>query len=122
MEKNWIDEIREFIRKAMNEGLRVRAYNTLIGEENIKHYEIRVFKENSIIGFTIETSKIRIETPKGELYTDVYLSKRDLLELDAIILSIEEYNSDMALTEFENFFKKDENKPKDINDLDNDED
>ena len=118
MEKNWIDEIREFIRKAMNEGLRVRAYNNT----SLKHYEIRVFKENSIIGFTIETSKIRIETPKGELYTDVYLSKRDLLELDAIMLSIEEYNSDMALTEFENFFKKDENKPKDINDLDNDED
>ena len=118
MEKNWIDEIREFIHKAMNEGLRIRAYNSL----SIKHYEIRVFKENSVISFTVETSQIRIETPKGETYIDVCLSKKDLWKLDAIILSIEEYNSDMALTEFENFFKKDENKPKDINDLDNDED
>ena len=26
MEKNWIDEIREFVRKAMNKGLFIDAY------------------------------------------------------------------------------------------------
>ena len=121
MEKNWIEEIKEFLRKAMNEGLRIKGYHTLFRDDNIDYYEIIVFKDNLVIEFRVKPSKICLETPKGEVHFDVTLSKRDLLELDEMILSIEEYNEDMAISDFNNFFGDEENKVVNINDLDNDD-
>ena len=121
MEKNWIEEIKEFIRKAMNKGLRIRSYYNTFGGDCDGYYEIRIFKEDSVIEFIIEPSKIRIETPKGEAYFDINLTKRDLLELDAMILSIEEYNEDMAISEFKNFFNEEETKIIDVNELNDDD-
>jgi len=121
MEKNWIEKIKEFIRKAMNEGLRIRAYHTLMGDDSRDYYEIRVFKESSVVEFTVEPTNLCLDTSKGTACFDLSLSKRDLLELDAMILSIEEYNEDMALSDFNNFFSEDEDKPKSIDNLDDDE-
>ena len=46
MEKNWIEEIKEFLRKAMNKGFKVNAYHITTIEDNIpNYYEYRVFKE-----------------------------------------------------------------------------
>jgi hypothetical protein len=120
MEKNWIEEIKEFIRKAMNQGLRTRAFYNTFGDDCDGIYEISVFRDNSVIEFMIEPSRIRIETPKGEAYFDTNLTKRDLLELDAMILSIEEYNEDMAISEFKNFFNE-ETKIIDVNELNDDD-
>ena len=121
MEKNWIEEIKEFIRKAMNEGLRIVAYHTLMGDDSRDYYGIRVSKESSVVEFTVEPTNLCLSTSKGIAYFDLTLSKRDLLELDALILSIEEYNEDMALSDFNNFFGDEENKVVNINDLDNDD-
>lgn len=120
MEKNWIEEIKEFLRKAMNKGLKINAYHTLVGDDSIDYYEFRVIKD-SIIEFIIEPSRITLETTKGIAYFDKDLSKRDFLELDAMVLTIEEYNEDMALSDFNNFFGEEENKIVNINDLDNDD-
>jgi hypothetical protein len=122
MEKNWIEEIKEFVRKAMNKGFRVRAYNTLMGGNTKDYYEIRIFKGNSVIEFTIKPTKLCLDTSKGTAHFDLTLSKRDLLELDAMILSIEEYNEDMAISDFNNFFGEDNSKPTTIDDLDNEDD
>lgn len=122
MEKtNWIEKIKEAVRIAMNKGLRIKVYHTLFRDDNIDYYEITVFKDNLVIDFRVTPSKICLETPKGEGRFDVTLSKRDLLELDTIILSIEEYNEDMALSDFNNFFGKEDSKLT-INDLDNEDD
>ena len=121
MEKNWIKEIREFVRKAMNKGLRTVAYHTLMGNDSRDYYEIRIFKEGSIVEFTIEPTNLCLDTSKGTAHFDLTLSKRDLLELDAMILTIEEYNEDMAISDFNNFFGDEENKVVNINDLDNDD-
>ena len=119
MEKNWIEEIKEFLRKAMNKGLRIVAYHTLVGDDSIDYYEFRVTGD-SILEFTVEPSRITLETKKGIAYFDKDLSKRDFLELDAMILTIEEYNEDMAISDFNTFFGE-ENKVVNINDLDNDD-
>ena len=42
------------------------------------------------------------------------------MELDALVLSVEEYKEDMAMSEFNSFFNE-MDKPTDINDLDNDD-
>lgn len=119
--ENWIEKIKEFIRKAMNKGLRIVAYHTLMGDDSRDYYGIRVSKESSVVEFTVEPTNLCLSTSKGIAYFDLTLSKRDLLELDALILSIEEYNEDMALSDFNNFFGDEENKVVNINDLDNDD-
>ena len=120
MERNWIEEIREFIRKAMNKGFRIKSYHILL-DDNKNYYDIRVSKDDLVIKFAIDSSKIRLETSKGEACFDVTLSKRDFLDLDTIMLSVEEYNEDMAISEFEEFISDKKEKITSINDLDNDE-
>ena len=120
MEKNWIEEIKEFLRKAMNKGLKINAYHILVGDDSTDYYNFRVIGD-SIIEFIIEPSIITLETKKGTAHFDKDLSKRDFLELDAMILTIEEYNEDMAISDFNNFFGEEENKVVNINDLDNDD-
>ena len=121
MEKNWIEETIKFVHKAMNKGLKIKAYHTLMGDNSRDYYEIRIFKESSVIEFIIEPTNFCLDTSKGTACFDLVLTKRDLLELDAMVLSIEEYNEDMAISDFNNFFGDEENKVVNINDLDNDD-
>lgn len=116
MEKNWIEKIREFIHKAMNKGLYIKGYKDKLSN-NEDYYEITVDK----IIIRIGDNRLNLHTPKGRYKGNINLNKRDLLELDAIILSIEEYNEDMALMEFNNFFGEEENKIVKMEDLDNDD-
>ena len=120
MEKNWIDEIREFVRKAMNKGLLIDAYkgNTPWKEDcSIYNFDI---EHKVCITFHVWNNSLRIATEHGDLKVTYKLSKRDELELDALILSVEEYKEDMAMSEFNSFFNE-MDKPTDINDLDNDD-
>ena len=121
MEKNWIEEIKEFIRKAMNKGLKIQKYYYIIDEKKRNTYYYRIYKNNDFnIDISIEPSTIILTTPKGRAHFNVNLTKRDFLELDAMSLSIEEYNEDMAISEFENFFEEEQN-PVSIDDLNDDD-
>lgn len=120
MEKNWIDEVREFVRKAMNKGLLIDAYKgTTPWEEDSKTYNFNI-EHKVCITFNVWDNSLRIATEHGHLKVTYELSKRDELELDALILSVEEYKEDMAMSEFNSFFNEID-KPTDINDLDNDD-
>ena len=120
MEKNWIEEIKEFVRKAMNKGLFINAYQgTTHLEEDSKTYNFDI-EHKVCITFYVWDNSLRIATEHGYLNVTHELSKRDELELDALILSIEEYREDMAMSEFNSFFNEID-KPTDINDLDNDD-
>lgn len=120
MEKNWIDEIREFVRKAMNKGLLINAYKgTTPWEDNSKTYNFDI-EHKVCITFYVWDNSLRITTEHGYLKVTCELSKRDELELDALILSVEDYREDMAMSEFNSFFNE-MDKPTDINDLDNDD-
>ena len=117
--KSWIEKIIEFVRNAMNEGLSIYKYK---GED---HYYIRIIRNDSLnetFNIIIYEDRISINTPNsGFVVIEVELSKRDKLELDAVMLSIEEYKEDVAITEFNNFFKKDDNSPTTIDNLDDDD-
>ena len=118
MEKNWIKDVTEFVRKAMNKGLCIEGFYFDVKGGLRSHYSFLVDKKFS---FGIYEDYIHLATPTGNLRKDINISKRDLLELDSILLSIEEYNEDIALSEFENFFNE-ESKSIDINDLNDDDD
>ena len=113
--ENWIEKIKEFIRKAMNEGLKIKKLKLA------NYFEFSIIKEESNITFIFCDNYIHINTPKGETKFPLDLTKRDILELDTIVLSIEEYNEDMAMMEFNNFFGDEDNKPTTIDNLDDDD-
>ena len=52
---------------------------------------------------------------------DYKITDRENLEIQAMFLSVKEYSEDMAISEIEEFISEKENKPKDINDLDDDD-
>ena len=118
MEKNWIEEIIEFVRNAMNEGL------TIYSGKYDDGYQIRIIRNHSLyetFDIIIYKDYITMTSPNGGFAKIEYKrSKRDELELDSIMLSIEEYKNDVALSEFRGFFNK-EDKPTTIDSLDDDD-
>ena len=124
MEKNWIKDVIEFVRKAMNKGLLIKGYKcSFCIEENklVEYYDISI-EDEIAFRFYKENGKFELETPKGRYKSILNLTKRDFIELDSLVLSIEEYSEDMAISEFNNYFGEEENKVVNINDLDNDDD
>ena len=118
MEKNWIKEIIEFVRNAMNEGL------SIYSGECDNSYQISVIRNHSLyetFDFSIYKDRITITSPTGFTTIANKLSERDELEIKASMLSIKEYREDMAIYEFEHFFKAGDGEPKTVNDLDDDD-
>ena len=111
--ENWIEKIKEFIRKAMNKGLRIDFEYF-----NESHYYIEI---DYRITICIYDDKLILRTSKGLLEREIDFTKRDLLEINAMMLSVEEYNEDMAMMEFSNFFGDEDNKPTTIDNLDDDD-
>ena len=120
MEKNWIKEITEFVRRAENKGLEVGAYSY----DGIT--EIRVITENTkVFSFVFNGGNLSIRSKKGHVEIPYTLTKRDSLELESLCLSIQEYSEDMAILEFEEFMRENDsdssgNKPINIDDLEDD--
>ena len=111
MEKNWIEKIKEVVRVAMNKGL------TIEGRCQDKYF---FFKIEGGFEFYIHNN-ISIHTKKGYLFEKYSITDRDDLELRALVLSIKEYNEDMAISEFEEFISGKKDEITDINDLDDEE-
>ena len=112
MEKtNWIEKIKEAARVAMNKGLNIqRSSGDFPYTISIKNQIcIYIFKEG-----------ISISTSKGYIHIDHSLTDREELEIQALVLSIKEYNEDMAISEFEEFISNKKEEITDINDLDDD--
>ena len=112
MEKNWIEKIKEAVRVAMNKGLNIQKvsggfpYNIVIKNQ----IYIYIFKEG-----------ISINTLKGHIYINYSLTEREELEIQALCLSIKEYNEDVAISEFEEFISDKKEEITDINNLDDDD-
>lgn len=117
--ENWIEKIKEAIRVAMNKGLHIKGYKSEIFG---RLYDFNIYiNSNEEIQIAITTSHIIINTPKGQKSIDYKMTDRENLEIQAMFLSVKEYSEDMAISELNEFISDKENKPKDINDLDNDE-
>ena len=119
MERNWINIIIKIIRTAMNKGLHIKGYKS---EVFGRLYDFNIYiNSNEEIQIAISNSHIIINTPKGQKSIDYKMTDRENLEMQAMFLSVKEYNEDMAISEIEKFISEKENKPKDINDLDDDD-
>ena len=86
--------------------------------------EIKIWTDKSLPSYIIKfnNTQISLKTPKGFLtINDFYLTDREKLKLEEILLTIKEYREAMALSELEQFINEKESKLADINDLDNDD-
>lgn len=113
MEKtNWIEKIKEAVRVAMNKGLNIQRSrggfpNSIVIKNQIYIY---IFKDS-----------ISINTSKGYISINYSITEREQLEIQALLLSIKEYNEDMAISEFEEFISDKKEEITDINNLDDDD-
>ena len=117
-----INSIIEFVHNAMHHNMRVSKdfYDFEDSQEwyfyvdNGKNYIRPIIKK------TIKGDSIMIESNTGILVLDITLSDRDILDLNSLSLDIKEYREDKTLSEFNNFFSNIEEKPTNIDDLDED--
>jgi len=119
MEKtNWIEKIKEAVRIAMNKGLILSGYEDKC--EGVFQFYIGNNNDEKIIILCFNKA-IAINTKRGNIRIEYTLSDRDKLELQALALSIKEYNEDMAISEFNEFISDKKEKVTDINNLDDDD-
>jgi hypothetical protein len=116
MEKtNWIEKIKEIVYTAMNKGLKIR-YDL---------DEIKIWTDKYFPSYIIEfnNNRISLKTPKGFINIFYSITDRDDLELRTLLISIKEYQEDMAISELEEFISNKEEKEKitDIDNLDDDD-
>jgi hypothetical protein len=117
MEKtNWIEKIKEAVRVAMNKGLTIEGRYI----ELLKYY-VFVIEGGFEFFIYLDSDSISIRTKKGRLFEKHSVTDRDKLELQALALSIKEYNEDMAISEFNEFISDKKEKVTDIDNLDDDE-
>ncbi len=123
MEKNWIEKIEGFIIKAMNKGLFVIGYKykSSFDDEELT-YDFTI--DNNINITICINGNFILSTPTGRFKGTLDLNRRNILTLDTLIATIEEYREDMAISEFDNFFNKDDESEKkiSIDDLDSEDD
>ena len=110
---NWINKIEAAVDMAMSKKL-------CLYFDNYGEYT-HIYIGDSYY-FRIEEKTLILHTPKGFLkINNFYLTDREKLKLEEILLAIKEYREAMALSELEHFINEKESKLTDINDLDNDD-
>ncbi len=115
-----INAIINFVHEAIHHNMEVyipsfRCYKYAFNIDTAKD-SIKLFiddKENKII---ISSGD------KGHISVDISISARDIIDLEALVLDIKEYNEEKALNCFNNFFNNLVEKPTNIDDLNDDED
>lgn len=111
---NWINKIEVAVDTAMSKKL-------YLSFENYGN-STQIYIDDSY-DFIIEGNALILDSPKGFLkINNFYLTEREKLKLEEILLTIKEYREAMALSELEQFInEKEDSKFTDINDLDNDD-
>lgn len=122
-----MNDIIAFVEKAMKENLNIQ---TIIRDwDNIKSYTIRVYGSNEgvfiieCLDSSIDKEKNYVQISKGVLdWVDIEASEMDIALFKVEVLKAQEYSRNKVIEAFNNFFKDEESKLKDINDLDDKED
>lgn len=107
-----MNDIIAFVEKAMKQNLYVHNYfeGTFVEKNNNK---ITISK-------SINDKDILITTNSGRFHVK-NLTEKEILQYNLLRENVKLYMEDRGIEEFENFFKDEENKVKDINDLDNED-
>ena len=105
-----MNDIIAFTKKAIKDNMYV---------ETDGECSITLINNSKHINFSIEEEYILIKTDNGIMYIDII--DKEKYQFKVLIEDCVEYCVEKAFEDFNNFFKED-NKPTDIDDLDNDED
>ena len=114
---NWIEKIKETVHIAMDKKLRIYA---IYAEYPPKQYSF-ILENNFEFYVYVDSKRIILDSPKGKLSVDYTINDRENLELQSLVLSIREYQENMAISELEEFISEKVETITDINSLDDDE-
>lgn len=129
MKKIKFENIIAFINKAMDTDCKISIYlsesinNDLYIYREISKDEVKI----KTISWNEKDSKLYINLTGGMVTNDsdyvIEISnKKDILKWKTLIEDVIEYSHCKLELEFNNFFNKEDNRPKDINDLDDEND
>ena len=111
------EDVIAFIRKAMNDGLEMHKDSFSESIDIYTSYNSHIIPDYK---FSIVTGLLMyIGTPRGRLHINITEKEHNLFKV--IMDNVGDYSHDMAVKDFNDFFKDDENRVKDIDDLDDDD-
>lgn len=116
MEKITTNDVIAFIKKAMQNNLKIRNCLFFNGALDI----IDNNSENKIY-IELESDSLRITTKSGEFCIND-LTEKDILQFKLICEEVKSYQENCGIKDFNQFFKEDESRLSDINDLDDNDD
>ena len=123
-----MNDIIAFIEKAMKENLNIRTTHRKWGS-SIEEYVINVYSSDEevfaiqyINGGNPNKGNSIIQISKELLdWVDIEVSEMDVALFKVEVLKAEKYSKNKVIEDFNNFFNKDKDKPKSIDNLDDDE-
>lgn len=106
-----MNDVIAFVRKAMENKFYVSTY-----------FEgLHISSENKVIDISVRRDKtVLIDTNSGRFFIKD-LTEKELLQYSLLIEDVKSYVEQRGLEDFANFFKDEDKKVKDINDLDNED-
>lgn len=126
-----MNDIIAFIERAMKENLNIRTMHREWGS-NLEEYVISIYNSNEdvfVIQYlnrnkeSLDENRNSIQISKGLLnWVDIEVSEMDIALFKVEVLKAEKYSKNKVIEAFNNFFEKKVDRPKDINDLDNEDD
>ena len=109
------NDIVAFIKKAIDKKYAINSYSFGSSDTfNIENFNIEFLCESNLI--SIYDNNFSRKT------INYNFTERDILDIKNLMLSVKEMNEEKLENKFYNFFNEDDNKPVDINDLDDEED
>ena len=118
-----VEQIIEFVQKSIDEGYDIYVTNFVNGY-------IVIINEDKVIDITFSNSEIRITSYREDSkycrristgYIKLEINEEDYLKLQLLQKQLVRRDSENLFNIMNNFFKKEEKKVKDINDLDDEE-
>jgi hypothetical protein len=116
MEKILMNDVINLVKESIKRGFKIECSYRSITIYNKEEKEI-----NIIHGRHNDKEVLVIRTINLGKTKEIELSEEDLLKWKLLEIECDNYQNDIALKDFNSFFEEDNNIPKDINDLDNDE-
>lgn len=113
MEKITMNDVIAFVKKAIQNDLKVDIF--------INNISISDANTGNEVSIDLNGDELNIETKSG-FFTIENLSNKEILQYTVLCEDVRSYQENKGIREFKLFFKEDESKPSDINDLDDNDD
>ena len=116
MEKILMNDVINLVKESIKREFKIECSYRSITIYNKEKKEIDIIR-----GHHNDKEVLVIRTTNLGKTKEIELSEEDVLKWKLLEIECDNYQNNIALKDFSNFFEEDNNIPKDINDLDNDE-